>query len=78
MICDPLTQAGNVKSSDRLVTCMSTGYFDFKATPESSLKKMAKQKNSKSMKSLSTGSRDDQIEEPLEDAEPDSKSYYWQ
>ena len=78
MICDPLTKAGNIKFSDRLVTCMSTGYFDLRATPESIPKKMAKQKNSKSMKNVSTGSHEDQIEDDAEDGEPSSNVYYWQ
>ena len=46
MICDPLTKAGTDKFHTRLVKTMETGLLDLEATPESTLKKMAKQKKS--------------------------------
>ena len=46
MICDPLTKAGSFKFANRLNECMKTGIFDTTPTPESVIKKMAKQKQS--------------------------------
>ena len=44
MICDPLTKAGTDKFHTRLVKTMETGWLNLEATPESTLKKMTKQK----------------------------------
>ena len=77
MICDPLTKAGSVKFAERLVTCMATGWFDARATPESILKKLAKQKQSKSMKELRTKS-DADGEWDTDALNANDVDYYWQ
>ena len=90
MICDPLTKAGNFKFADRLVTALSTGLFDTRATPESTLKKLAKQKNSKTMKEVSVENPDNVYNHDLRDmdcavnlddgewSDAENDKYWWQ
>ncbi len=44
MICDALTKLGSKTFDERLVQTMTTGYFSFEPSPESTIRKMEAQK----------------------------------
>ena len=65
MIVDPLTKAGTEWFHDRLVNTLETNWFDLRATPESELKKLAKQK--RSMEKIKDDAEDKEEKEVSDD-----------